>query len=314
MKRKHRSRISVGIVPRDHSTVPVSVAKIESCLMEDVALIDELTVFRITSPPTTPAPVSGTGVGVVDVAGLMPEIPLTDGRGDVLWRSLTAMRGDIVVWLDADALLEPHVVPRLVGPLLTDPTIDLVRGYDGSAGEFEVEIDEITYFAGGAQVNELVIRPLLNILFPELGGVFQPVGGPSAGRASVLRRIPFLSGCSVDVAMLIDVLELVGLDGLAQVDVGRIVRGSRPLDELGPETHAIARTILKRAEELNRVKLAPTTRAHPLLMRSGLSVTPARIDEIERPPIDVVPPYLAAMRSSGPNGGRDRYAAARGSS
>jgi glucosyl-3-phosphoglycerate synthase len=313
LKQMHGSRISVGVVAPDGSSVRANVADIASRLMDDIALIDELTVFRTIPATEPPAPASATGVAVVNVAELMPEIPRADGRGDILWRSLTAMRGDIVVWLDGDAAFQQHAVPRLVGPLLTDPTIGLVRGYDSSAGEFEVEIDGIVHLAGGARVNELVTRPLLNILIPELGGVFQPLRGPSAGRASVLRQIPFLSGCSVDVAMVIDVFQLIGLDGLAQVDIGMIVRGSRPLDELGPEAHAITRTILKRAEECNRLKLAPTARAHPMLVRSGLSVNPARIDEIERPPIDVVPPYLAALRSSGSNGD-GRYAGVRGSS
>lgn len=63
-------------------------------------------------------------------------------------------------------------------------------------------------------------RPLLNLFWPELAGFVQPLAGEYAGRREVLERVPFVTGYGVETAMLIDLLELVGLDALAQVDLG----------------------------------------------------------------------------------------------
>ena len=48
----------------------------------------------------------------------------------MLWRSLAATTGDIVVFVDSDLIdPDPMFVPRLVGPLLTGDGIHLVKGF-----------------------------------------------------------------------------------------------------------------------------------------------------------------------------------------
>jgi hypothetical protein len=59
-------------------------------------------------------------------------------------------------------------------------------------------------------------RPLLNAHWPQLSGVIQPLAGEYAARRAVLRRLPFVCGYGVELAMLIDLVELEGLSGLAR--------------------------------------------------------------------------------------------------
>ena len=271
--------------------------------MEKASFVDELFVLDRGSTDETVKRARNAGARVVSTNDLMPEIPPGSGKGESLWRSLAMLSGDIVVWLDADIRnFSSDFVTRLAAPLLIDPGICFVQGYSMPPSDIDVEIDGVVYIADSGRLTELAVRPLLNIFFPELGGMFQPLGGEHAGRVDVLRRIPFLSGCSVDVAILIDLLEDVGLDALAQIDLGPRLAQTSPLTELSPRAHAIARTILSRAQERKRIKLSPNALAHPLLMPNDRALDAARIDEVERPPIELVPSYIAALRTSGSNG------------
>ncbi|HUR73139.1 MAG TPA: glucosyl-3-phosphoglycerate synthase, partial [Sporichthya sp.] len=74
--------------------------------------------------------------------------------------------------------------------------------------------------AGGGRVTELVARPLLNLHWPELAGVVQPLAGEYAARRSLLEQLPFPCGYGVEIALLVDTLALSGLDAIAQVDLG----------------------------------------------------------------------------------------------
>jgi glucosyl-3-phosphoglycerate synthase len=144
-------------------------------------------------------------------------LPRLTGKGDALWAGLAAAEGDVVAFVDADLReFRPHFVTGLIGPLLTDPSVDFVKGFYHRplVGAASVEAD------GGGRVTELMARPLLNLFWPELAGFVQPLAGEYAGRRDVLERVPFVSGYGVETAMLIDLLDLLGLDALAQVDLG----------------------------------------------------------------------------------------------
>src|SRR5581483_8049977 len=86
---------------------------------------------------------------------------------------------------------------------------------------------------GGGRVTELVARPLINLHWPRLAGVMQPLGGEYAGRRSLLERLPFVTGYGVELGLLLDVLEVGGLDSIAQVDLGRRVHSHQSTEALG---------------------------------------------------------------------------------
>ena len=206
-------------------------------------LVDELIVLDSGSTDETESRAAAAGARVVHREEALPEIPSQPGKGEALWRSLAATSGDVVVFIDSDLIdPDPMFVPRLVGPLLTRDGIHLVRGFYRrplrlGAGE------EAT---GGGRVTELVARPLLAALRPQLGCVLQPLGGEYAGTRELLTSVPFAPGYGVEIGLLIDTYDRYGLDAIAQVNLGVRTHRNRPLSELGPMSRQIVATLLTR--------------------------------------------------------------------
>ncbi|WP_243715475.1 glucosyl-3-phosphoglycerate synthase [Micromonospora sp. KC207] len=218
LRAKGDSRVSVVLPARnEEATVGAIVSTIREHLMDRIALVDELIVVDSRSTDRTAQVARAAGAEVVGQDEMTRGLPRLAGKGDALWAGLAAAEGDVVAFVDADLReFRPHFVTGLIGPLLIDPSIDFVKGFYHRplVGAASVEPD------GGGRVTELMARPLLNLFWPELAGFVQPLAGEYAGRRDVLERVPFVSGYGVETAMLIDLLDLVGLDALAQVDLG----------------------------------------------------------------------------------------------
>jgi glucosyl-3-phosphoglycerate synthase len=208
---KQRTGQSVSVVLpalNEEETVGDIVAVIRHDLVRQVPLVDEIVVVDSGSTDRTSEVAAAAGARVVHRDDILPRIPAVPGKGEVLWRSLLVTSGDIVCFIDADLKeFSSDFVSGIVGPLLTDPEVDLVKGmYDrplrGAAGQ-------------GGRVTELMARPLLNMHWPQLAGFVQPLGGEYAARRSLLEQLPFPVGYGVELGMLVDALHLVGLDALA---------------------------------------------------------------------------------------------------
>jgi glucosyl-3-phosphoglycerate synthase len=212
-------------------------------------LVDELIVLDSGSTDDTEIRAIAAGARVVGREQALPEIPTRPGKGEALWRSLAATSGDIVVFVDSD-LIDPHpmFVPWLVGPLLTGDGIHLVKSFyrrplnvgDGSAGGGAERAN------GGGRVTELVARPLLAALRPELGCVLQPLGGEYAASRELLTSLPFAPGYGVEIGLLVDTFDRLGLDAIAQVNLGVRAHRNRPLPELGAMSRQVIATLLSR--------------------------------------------------------------------
>jgi glucosyl-3-phosphoglycerate synthase len=141
-------------------------------------------------------------------------------------------------------------VTGLLGPLLTDGSVEFVKGmYDRP-----LDTGATVLPAGGGRVTELVARPLLNLHWPELAGFVQPLAGEYAARRKLLEQLPFPCGYGVEVGLLVDALGLVGLDAMAQVDLG--VRRHRNQDDasLGRMSSEILQAVLERLHRDGRVR------------------------------------------------------------
>ncbi|GAA1124433.1 glucosyl-3-phosphoglycerate synthase [Streptomyces javensis] len=246
-------------------------------------LVDELVVLDSGSTDRTAEVAAAAGATVVPRDSLLPRLPALPGKGEVLWRSLLATSGDIVCFIDADLReFEARFVSGIVGPLLTDPTLQLVKGmYDRPLGEMAGQ---------GGRVTELVARPLLNLHWPQLAGFVQPLGGEYAARRSLLERLPFPVGYGVELGLLVDALHTVGLDALGQVDIG--VRKHRHQDgqALGRMAAAIYRTAQLRLARghLVRPRLTQFDRGE-----NGFEPRTTAVDTEERPPMIEIPEYPA---------------------
>lgn len=223
----------------EEATVAVVVRAIASALMSGTPLVDEIVVVDDHSTDHTAELATAAGARVVDASTVLTHHGAGHGKGEALWKSVHESTGDLVVWVDADIVdFDPSFVVGLLGPLLTDPDIDLVKGH-----YHRPETDGV----GGGRVTELLARPLLSQFFPELAEVAQPLGGEYAGRRSLLERLPFVVGYGVDVALLIDAAREVGIGSIAQVDLGVRRHRNRPLVDLGPQAVSVSQAILDRA-------------------------------------------------------------------
>ncbi|MGK5440896.1 glucosyl-3-phosphoglycerate synthase [Micromonospora sp. URMC 105] len=243
---KGDSRVSVVLPARnEEATVGAIVSTIREHLMDRVALVDELIVVDSRSTDRTAQVARAAGAEVVSQDAMTRGLPRLSGKGDALWAGLAAAEGDVVAFVDADLReFRPHFVTGLIGPLLTDPSVDFVKGFYHRplVGPTSVEAD------GGGRVTELMARPLLNLFWPELAGFVQPLAGEYAGRREVLEQVPFVSGYGVETAMLIDLLELVGLDALAQVDLGERKHRHQDTAALGRMSAQIMHTAWSRLQ------------------------------------------------------------------
>ncbi|WP_327666174.1 MULTISPECIES: glucosyl-3-phosphoglycerate synthase [unclassified Streptomyces] len=266
----------------EEETVGEIVSEIRRTLMTDaVPLVDELVVIDSGSTDRTSEVAAAAGARVEHRDTILPRIPVRAGKGEVLWRSLFVTSGDIVCFVDADLKeFSADFVSGIVGPLLTEPGVDFVKAmYDrplaGAAGQ-------------GGRVTELMARPILNLHWPQLAGFVQPLGGEYAARRSLLERLPFPVGYGVELGLLVDALHTVGLDALAQVDVG--VRKHRHQDgqALGRMAAAIYRTA--------QLRLARGHLVRPVLTQfergeDGFEPRTHEVDTEERPPMIEIGEY-----------------------
>ena len=228
--RKHELdvRISACLPARDEeATVGGVVAGIPDELVDDILVIDDGSTDR------TAAVAAAAGARVVSIEGA--------GKGAAMRRGLDETAGDVVVYLDADVRnFEQHFVTGLVGPLLEHDELSLVKGFylrptaDGPEG--------------GGRVTELVAKPLLRLLFPALAGLRQPLSGEVAARRTLLEKLTFAEGYAVDLALLLDTVNVAGVEAIAEVDLGARVHRNRPLLQLAPQAEAIIEMALERAQ------------------------------------------------------------------
>lgn len=245
---------SLSDLVQDKADVTVSVcipARNEAATLDQVVgpvathlvpsgLVDEIVVLDHDSTDDTAQVAWEAGATVVPAAEVLPEMGPVLGKGDVLWRSLAATSGDIVVWLDADLeSFDTDYVVGLLGPLLRREEVALVRAdygrpFGAAAGE-------------GGRVTEILARPVLAALFPQVAHVRQPLGGEYAIRRAVAEAVPFEPDYGVEMGLLIDVAEGWGAESIAQVDVGVREHRHRPLSQLGVQAGQVLRAALSRS-------------------------------------------------------------------
>ncbi len=242
---------SVGVVLPAREVASTIGSIVDSLLpLCEAGLIDRLLVVDADSGDGTASIAADHGTEVVPESALSPELGPCLGKGDAMWRAARAVDQELLVFLDADTVgFTPDFVTGLLGPAFTAGA-RLVKGAFRRpfASSGSIRPDE------GGRVTELVARPLLNLWFPELAGLAQPLAGELAIERSLFREMSVPVGYGVEIAMLIDCLRLAGLDAIAQVDLGTRQNRHQPLAALS----AMALQLLSAAERRRDEQPSPS--------------------------------------------------------
>jgi glucosyl-3-phosphoglycerate synthase len=299
---KQKQGLTVSLVLptlNEEETIGIIVERARRDLIDRHSLIDELLVIDSDSTDRTREVAEAAGARVVVHQQVLPSQGSFPGKGEALWKSLYETSGDIVVWADTDVRnWHPRMVYGTVGPLITEERIQYVKGY------YRRPIVEggLLKEGGGGRVTELVARPLINLFFPELSGLIQPLSGEYAGRRSLLETLPFFTGYAVEIGHLIDVTDRVGLEGLGQVDLERRIHRNQELEGLSRMSFVILQAVMKRLEERRQTRLFAELGSTMKLPRSGhgrLALEVIDLADSERPPMVSIPEYLEKQRGAG---------------
>ncbi len=246
---ERRHSISVCLPARECAqTVGSIVERLQS--LREAGAVDEIVVLDADSSDGTATVAAAAGARVLSESELMPGYGPVLGKGDAMWRALGSLEGELVCFLDADTEgFSSHFASGLLGPLVCEPGVVFAKGFYRrplvAEGEAAGE--------GGGRVNQLTARPALELFFPELEAVRQPLAGEVAARRDLLESIPFATGYGVEIAMLIDVWRRVGLEGLAQVDLEEHRNRHQPLSALAPMAFTVLATLARRMEQEGRL-------------------------------------------------------------
>lgn len=214
-----------------------TVARVVNACLADAPY--EILVLDADSTDATAGEAARAGARLVNWGEVLPQVTPVPGKGESLWRGVAAASGDVVVFVDADLdSAEPGMVNALAAPF-QDPDIHLVKAH------YERTLDGRS--SGGGRVTELTAKPLLSLFFPELGDIFQPLGGEYAVRRDSALRLPFVADYGVEVGLLIDVWRDYGRASIAQVPLAPRRHRNKPLEQLSPMARVVAQTILTRA-------------------------------------------------------------------
>ncbi len=293
---KERRGLTVSLVLptlNEEATIGPIVRRARESLVERIPLVDEILVIDSASADRTRAIAETEGARVVQHPDVLARYGSFTGKGEALWKSLYETTGDLVVWADTDVQdWHPRMVYGTLGPLLVEPRIQYVKGY------YQRPIVEagVLKEGGGGRVTELVARPLINLLYPELSGFIQPLAGEYAGRRSLLESIPFFTGYAVEIGHLIDIYERVGLDGLGQVDLERRVHRNQEIEGLSKMSFVILQAVLTRLESGRRAHLFAELGSRMKLPRSShneLELEVIELGDHQRPPMVGIAEYAA---------------------
>ena len=299
LKEKQKLTISL-VLPtlNEEETIGPIVRRAMREMVGRVPLLDEVLVMDSASTDRTREIAEAEGARVVQHPDMLPRYGSFVGKGEALWKSVYEATGDIIVWADTDVRNWHHrMVYGTLGPLLHEPRLQYVKGY------YQRPIVEggVLTEGGGGRVTELVARPLINLFYPELSGMIQPLSGEYAGRRSLLEAIPFFTGYAVEIGHLIDAAERLGIEGLGQVDLERRIHRNQELEGLSRMSFVILQAVMKRLEERRKARLfAEMGSTMKLPGRAGPAV--ARGHRAGRPGASADDPHPRVRRAA-PAGG-----------
>lgn len=286
-----RTRAVTVCVPARNEAASIGRTVATLAGLRDRGAIDRVLVLAGGSDDDTEGLAARAGAEVCDVATVAADLGPVLGKGDAMWRGLAQVDTPVVVFVDADLDTDlAAMVCGLAGPLVASAA-SVSAGHHPERrvrfvkGAFHRELPDFVAagdpFDGG-RVTELMARPLMNLLRPDLAGFYQPLGGQVAGETALLRAIPFLTGYAIEIAMLIDIIDRVGPAAVVQVDLGELRNRPRPTAELAPMAQEVLfGFLLRTAPETVANGWRPYVRPR---FGGGFDEIATRV--VQRPPLD----------------------------
>jgi glucosyl-3-phosphoglycerate synthase len=300
LKQKQGLTISLALPAlNEEETVGKVIRTVKQALMDEVALLDEVVLIDSDSTDHTREIATDLGIPVFIHQQTLPQYGVRHGKGEALWKSLYATRGDIVLWIDTDIVnIHPRFVYGLIGPLLSSPRVQFVKGFYRRP----LKVGNKIQAGSGGRVTELTARPLLNLFYPELSGVVQPLSGEYGGRRTSLEQLSFFSGYGVETGLLIDLFEMFGLSAIAQIDLQERIHHNQPLEALSKMSFAIIQAVIRKLERRYGREMLEDVNRTMKLIRYGHDRFFLDVEEIaeqERPPMVDLPEYHSRTKATG---------------
>lgn len=294
VERKQRQGLTISLaLPalNEEETVGKVIDTVQHALMTEVPLLDEIVLIDSNSTDRTREIAREYGIPVYIHQQILPQYGAHQGKGEALWKSLYVTSGDLILWIDTDIVnIHPRFVYGLIGPLLLRPDLMFVKGFYLRP----MRVGSVLQAGGGGRVTELTARPLLNLFFPALSGLIQPLSGEYGGRRAALEQMPFSTGYGVETGLLIDMLEEYGLRAIAQVDLIRRVHHNQPLTALSKMSFAIIQTLIRKLDRRYGTDLLEDVNRAMKIIRheeGRFFLDVEEVAERERPAMITLPEY-----------------------
>lgn len=292
LKKKQKLKISLCIPTlNEEKTIGKEIVILRSELMERYPLVDEFAVIDSGSKDKTLEVAASFGADTYSAEDILPEVGNKPGKGENLWKAIYQLKGDIIVYVDADiSNIHPRFVTGIVGPLLLNEKTKYCKAFYDRPITYSSGVRA----SGGGRVTEILIRPLFSLFFPELTSLIQPLSGEFAVRREVLEKIPFPIGYGVETAHILDVYREWGLDAFAQCDLDQRIHRNQSTNALGKMSFGILQTFLNRMKRYGMVdKLPDMATIYRQFQAEGnhYELLKKEIIEDERPPMITIPAY-----------------------
>ncbi len=288
LKEEKNVQISLGIPTlNEERTIGKILQIIKENFLEKHQILDQVALIDSHSTDETVNIAQEAGFEVYYDDEIRPDLKSEKGKGEALWKSLFILKGDIIIWIDADIEnFHPRFLYGIIGPLLYEDEIGFVKGFY----QRPLKTEELLT-SGGGRVTEILVRPLLNLFYPELAYFFQPISGEYGGKREILRKIPFYTDYAVEAGMLIEIWKKFGLNSMAQVNLETRVHRNQPTANLGKMSFAILQCFLDLMEKEKRVKFFQEFNFSyllPIIGKDHHFFDKTKIKVVRRPPFESI--------------------------
>jgi len=298
IKNKKNLKISLCLPTLNESQTIEYILRTTKKELYQEGLLDEVIVIDSGSTDSTLDIVKSIGFKIIRHKDILKKYGTNQGKGEALWKSLHVLNGDIIAWCDSDIKnFHSKIIYGILGPLIMYDEILLVKAFYRRP----LEIDGSYMKSEGGRVTEILVRPILNLFYPELSRILQPLAGEYAARRETLEQIPFFTGYGVETAMLIDVYEKFGLDKIGQVNVIRRIHKNQPLSALSKMAFGILQAVLEKLQHYNKIIIVKELNkifSQIDYFKKEYFISQIKLEEKQRPPMIEIEEYMKRKYNS----------------